>query len=133
VGRRPLAGEVPTEVALVVDLTAEFPEPRAVRLACEYVAAPMLDTGIPVQGEFERLVHRIAEFPKPVYIHCAQGHGRAGTLAAAVLIAKGLCATVEEAVSRLRAARPGLGIGDNQRAFLERVCRPDRRDERAER
>ncbi|MCU0873279.1 MAG: phosphatase, partial [Pirellulaceae bacterium] len=46
VGRRPLAGELPSQVTLVVDLAAEFIECRAVRTACRYISAPVLDTGV---------------------------------------------------------------------------------------
>jgi hypothetical protein len=47
IGRRPLADEVPKVVTLVVDLTSEFAEVRAVRAGRRYVAFPMLDTGVP--------------------------------------------------------------------------------------
>ena len=82
-GRRPLAGELPSQVLLVVDLAAEFIECRAVRTACRYISAPVLDTGIMDEAAFVALVQEVAQWPGPVYIHCAQGHGRTGTLAAA--------------------------------------------------
>lgn len=120
VGRRPLANEVPTEVTLVVDLTAEFAEARAVRTGRHYLALPTLDTGVPSEGDFEQLVREVADWPGPIYIHCAQGHGRTGLVAAAVMIAKGHAATVEEAVVALMKARPRLGVGKTQMAFLKR-------------
>lgn len=121
IGRRPLAGELPKEITLVVDLTAEFFECRAVREGRRYVAAPMLDTGVRSERDFQDLVHQIVSWPGSVYIHCAQGHGRTGTVAAAVLLAIGRCATVDEAVTRLEAARPRLTIGREQLAFLRQV------------
>lgn len=123
VGRRPLAGEVPAEVTLMVDLTAEFPECRAVRAGRRYVAFPILDGGTPPDHRCEALVRLIAEWPEPVYIHCAQGHGRAGMVAALLLVAKGVCGSGEEAVERLRGARPGVRLAWNQRALVERICR----------
>lgn len=122
VGRRPLADELPKEVTLVVDLTAEFPELRAVRAGRQYLSAPILDTGIAEREAFERVVRQVSQWPGPVYIHCALGHGRSGTLAAAVIVAKGLCATAEEAVAMLRTARPRLRLRKNQLAFAKRIC-----------
>jgi protein-tyrosine phosphatase len=95
VGRRPLANEVPEEVTLIVDLTSESAEVRAVRTGRRYLAFPMLDTGTACEDDFERLVRRVADWQEPVYIHCAQGHGRTGLVAAAVLVAKGHATTAD--------------------------------------
>lgn len=122
IGRRPLSGEVPDEVTMIVDLTAEFPECCGVRNGREYIAAPMLDTGTTTEIVFKSLVQRIANWEGSVYIHCAQGHGRTGMVAAAVLVAKGHCATVEEAVVRLRTVRPRLDLARDQLAFVQHVC-----------
>jgi hypothetical protein len=122
IGRRPLQGEMPENVTMVVDLTAEFPECHSVRNGREYVAAPMLDAGTTSEIAFESLVRRIANCKGRVYVHCAQGHGRSGMVAAAVLVAKGRCATVEEALVRLREIRPRLDLGRDQVAFVQRVC-----------
>lgn len=104
-----------------MDLTAEFAEARAVRMGRHYLALPTLDTGVPSEGEFEQLVRKVADWPGPVYIHCALGHGRTGLVAAAVMIAKGHAATVEESVVALTKARPRLGVGKTQMAFLKRT------------
>ncbi len=119
-GRRPLANEVPDDVSLVVDLTSEFAEVEAVRTTRHYLALPILDAGVPSQTAFEQLVRHVADWQGPVYVHCAQGHGRTGLVAAAVLIAKGHAATAEEAISILTKARPRLRLGENQLAFLSR-------------
>src|SRR5947209_17823719 len=47
VGRRAYARELPPDITLVVDLTAEFPEPRAVRAGRSYVCLPTLDATAP--------------------------------------------------------------------------------------
>jgi protein-tyrosine phosphatase len=109
-------------VSLVVDLTAEFVECRAVRTACRYISAPVLDTGVMDEAAFLALVQEVARWPGPVYIHCAQGHGRTGTFAAAVLLARGHCDTVDAAVAQLRAVRPGLALGQAQLQFVHRVA-----------
>ena len=68
------------------------------------------------------LVREVAQWPGAVYIHCAQGHGRTGTFAAAVLLAKGHCDSVDAAVARLRAVRPRLALGKAQLQFARRVA-----------
>lgn len=122
VGRRPRSHELPSDVSLVVDLTAEFIECRAVRTGRRYLAAPVLDTGVMDDDAFLALVRDVAEWPGAVYIHCAQGHGRTGTLAAAVLLARGHCDSVDAALAQLRAARPRLALGKAQLQFVRRVC-----------
>jgi len=81
----------------------------------------MLDTGILDDDAFLALVREVADWPGPVYIHCAQGHGRTGTLAAAVLLAKGHCDSVDAAIARLRAARPRLALSKAQLQFVRRI------------
>jgi predicted protein tyrosine phosphatase len=106
-GRRPLPHELPADVAVVVDLAAEFPEPAGVRAGREYHALPTLD-GFPSHPErFRELVRRIAAETRSVYVHCANGHGRSAAFAAAVLLARGLAADADDAVRQVRAARPG--------------------------
>ena len=121
VGRRPRSHELPSEVSLVVDLAAEFIECRAVRTGRRYLSVPMLDTGILDDDAFLALVREVADWPGPVYIHCAQGHGRTGTVAAAVLLAKRDCDSVDAAIARLRAARPRLAMGKAQLQFVRRI------------
>jgi protein-tyrosine phosphatase len=122
VGRRPHSHELPSEVSLVVDLAAEFIECRAVRTGRRYLSVPVLDAGVMNDEAFLALVREVAEWPGAVYIHCAQGHGRTGTLAAAVMLAKGHCDTVDAAIAQLRAVRPRLALGKAQLQFVHRVC-----------
>lgn len=126
VGRRPLPGELPPEVTHLVDLTAEFSEHAMVRAGRKYVAAPMLDAGIASESAFRQLVQMIAAWPGPVYIHCAQGHGRTGTVAAAVLVAKGIHSTPEAAVAALQRVRPKLALNRSQLSFIRHICETSR-------
>jgi protein-tyrosine phosphatase len=123
VGRRLRPREMPAGVQTVVDLTAEFAEPRAVRRAGTYLCLPILDASVPAEAELRELLDRISRSPESVYIHCAEGHGRAGLVAAALLVRQGLAKDAEAALAALRRARPGIGLNPAQRALLEQVCR----------
>ncbi len=117
-GRRPSAKELPPDVALVVDLTSEFGEPRAVRTGRAYLCLPTLDNAAPSREAFGEAVRRAAACDGAVYVHCALGHGRSALVAAAVLRARGLAGSPEEALAQIKQARPGVRLNRNQRAFL---------------
>ena len=57
-----------------------------------------------------------ADDSSAMYVHCAGGFGRAGTMADGLLVHSGL--TLEEAEHTVRAARPEISINDEQRAWL---------------
>jgi protein-tyrosine phosphatase len=124
VGRRPFAHELPPGVSLVVDLTAEFVAHREVLRGRTYLCLPTLDLSAPDEKAFQHLVSRVAGWQGTVYVHCAAGHGRSAAVAAAVLIARGLAGSVEEAESLMRKVRPGIRLTPAQRSLLRRITRP---------
>lgn len=122
-GRRPLReNEVPDGIHCVVDLTSEFPRSRLFAKVPSYVTLPTLDMGVPADGAFRELVERLADERGTLYVHCAMGHGRAPTLTAALLIARGLAADADDAIDKLRAIRPTVHLHGSQRALLERFA-----------
>jgi protein-tyrosine phosphatase len=121
VGRRPFAHELPPDVGLVVDLTAEFIVARGVTTGRSYLCLPTLDALAPDEGAVRELVAAVAGSTTAVYIHCAAGHGRSAMVAAAVLLARGLAADAKEAEALLRKARPGIRLTPSQRQLLERL------------
>ncbi len=120
-GRRPLRRDLPPEVVLVVDLTAEFFVARGVRAGRDYLALPTLDRTAPDEARVRAVLERLADHPGPVYIHCAAGHGRSALLAAALLLARGLAADHRQAEARLRQVRPGVRLTPPQRRLLRRL------------
>lgn len=123
VGRRPLhRGERPERLACVVDLTSEFGRSPWFGDVAEYVTLPTLDMSVPDDASFRELVERVAAMDGPVYVHCAMGHGRAPTVVAAVLLARGLAADAAEASATLERLRPNVHIHGAQRALLERFA-----------
>lgn len=120
--RRLLSDELPNGVKTVVDLTCEFTDPP---FACDnYHCFPFLDASCPTADELNELAKRILTLPKPVLIHCAQGHGRTGLVAAAVLLVAGKASTSAEALALVRTVRPGIELNASQRKTLELLSHP---------
>ena len=118
-GRRCYGNEMPSDVKLVVDLTAEFGEPKAVRTGRSYYSLPILDASVPSLEAFRKLVQAAVTFQEPVYVHCALGHGRSAMVVIALLVAKGMAASLDEAERRVKQARPGIKISAIQRRLLQ--------------
>jgi protein-tyrosine phosphatase len=121
IGRRLLNKELPAGVLTVVDLTSEFVESRCLRSVRNYVSFPILDASTRSASEIAELATGVAVLDAPIFIHCAQGHGRTGLIAAAVLLASGKTDSIDQAVSRLEQARPLLKLGRIQRKRLAEV------------
>jgi protein-tyrosine phosphatase len=117
VGRRPRAHEVPAGVTLVVDLCAELPEAPGVAAGRGYLALPTLDATAPTPAQIAAAVDAVLATPGAAFIHCAFGHGRSATVAAAVLVRRG-DATLDDVEPRMRALRPRIGLNADQRRAL---------------
>jgi hypothetical protein len=122
IGRRLTAGEagvmreVTEGVDHWVDLTAEFEDPAAVRESEGYMCLPILDASVPDAGELRAMARSVKE--GRVYVHCAQGHGRTGVFALALLAERGEIGSYDEGVEMLKEVRPGVGLNQKQEAFM---------------
>jgi protein-tyrosine phosphatase len=123
IGRRLLPREFPADVGLLVDVAAEFPEPGSNRVGRTYVSFPVLDASVPKVDDLVALAQKICKHDGVVLIHCAQGHGRSGLVAAAVLLCRGKATTVIDAIRQIRASRPGVRLNPQQRRVLNEVWR----------
>jgi protein-tyrosine phosphatase len=122
-GRRPLNGrELPDRARIVVDLTSEFRRAPSTSGADRYFCVPVLDTSAPDDESFARLIAAIETEAAPIFVHCAMGHGRSATVAAALLVRRGIARDASEAIARLKAHRPGVYLHPIQRAAVERIC-----------
>lgn len=117
VGRRPRRHELPPGIAIVVDLCAELPEAPGVATGRRYLAIPTLDATSPTRDEIVRAVDAIDAAGGPAFIHCAFGHGRSATVAAALLVRRG-DATLDSVEPLLRARRPKIRLNEYQRRVL---------------
>jgi protein-tyrosine phosphatase len=121
IGRRLLPSEYPP-IQTLVDLTAEFDE--HVPSGAKLLVFPILD-GAPVNPEgLKAIARQIAASAEPLYLHCAQGHGRTSMIAAAVLIERRLAANVNDALAQIANVRPGAKPNRDQRAALS-IAYPD--------
>jgi protein-tyrosine phosphatase len=120
-GRRCSADELPNGTQLVADLTCEFSEPRSVVHGRTYICVPTLDAAAPPAEPFRSLVQSIVECDGPVYVHCALGHGRSATVVAAVMVARGMCATIDEAEQIIKHVRPRIEINNAQKKLLRQL------------
>jgi len=117
IGRRLLADEVGFSVESYIDLTAEFPEPPLLRRSPTYVSYPILDGSIPKRSELNIMFSALKG--KSLFIHCAQGHGRTGLVAAAYMIFSEKVSNSDEAISVLQNVRPGIRLSGEQKTFLK--------------
>ena len=108
VGRRLLASEVDGEFANYVDLTAEFTEPLAIRRSPTYLNFPVLDGSAPQPEVLRKVLASLR--PGRTFVHCAQGHGRTGLFALAVLLSSGAASSVDDGLRILTSARPGIRL-----------------------
>jgi protein-tyrosine phosphatase len=92
---------------------------------------PILDAGAPTESQFQTAVEVVTQWRatgRSVLIHCAQGHGRTATIAAAVLVRLQLAADAGEALSRVRAVRPFAIPSREQKAALMKYLASARLD-----
>ncbi len=117
-------------VTAVLNLCWEFPSVVTVP-GVATISIPILDGCPPTRRQFRETVERVErwrEEGRVVLIHCAQGHGRSAIVSAAILNGLGLARDADEALTRIRAARPRANPSPAQiaalRAFLERTAFP---------
>jgi hypothetical protein len=122
VGRRLLPGELPPGTGTVLDLTSEFIEPRRIREACRYVSLPILDASTLPVDRVAPVLRELASRPTSLYVHCAQGHGRTGMIAAALLVARGEAPDARAALALVQRARPGVRLSPAQERALRELA-----------
>ena len=114
VGRRLLSKEYPEHFDAVLDLTSEFNEPKAVLTRYDYYSLPILDgCGISVPTLITQLI-KIFEEHRVLFIHCAEGHGRTGMVAAAAILLKGISDQPEAAIRFVQDRRPKVRLNKEQ-------------------
>ncbi len=119
IGRRLLAKELLDEPKFdhYVDLTAEMEDPEQIRLMPGYRCLPILDASTPDRRELRATLEAVKD--GTTFIHCAQGHGRTGMVALALLHFRRRVLNLDEGLALLQKVRPGVALNFEQRRFLQ--------------
>jgi hypothetical protein len=129
IGRLPfpfeLAGLRAAGIGAVLNLCWEFPRLSGTdrEPGIQTAHVPILDGAPPSEGQFREAVAWVVRWRaegRCVLIHCAQGHGRTATIAAAALCRLGLAPDIEEALAMVARARPHAAPARDQREALSR-------------
>ena len=123
IGRRLLPGELPEGISTIFDLTCEFPEPVRIRNKVVYRCLPTLDARAPELNALREVAMDILNTEGGIYVHCANGHGRTGMLAGAVLLLGGRARTAKEALEYIRRFRPKVSLNTTQRDALDKLAK----------
>jgi len=114
-----LKNEFPEKIKTVIDLTCEFSEDRLIVKNTDYYNFQILDASIPNSEELADFINKISRIDAPVFIHCAEGHGRTALVASLFLIAKGKAGTLSDAYEMLKIKRPLVKLNRKQKRCAE--------------
>jgi len=118
IGRRLLDREFDLEVDHIVDLTCEYAECAKQRSHPGYLCLPIVDGAAPPPKVLQQYVSQLKKLEGRIYLHCAEGHGRTATVAAALLVARGLANDVDEALAKIASVRPKAKVYAGQLRVL---------------
>lgn len=124
-GRRPLAGELPPEVELAVDLTVEWHRAAGLEALPHRRLVCLDGMPFPSLSALRSLVDELSDEPRQLYVHCAAGHGRSALVVVALMIRRGLADSPEDAEAQLKALRPRVHITRGQRRQLDALAKTD--------
>lgn len=105
----------------IIDCTCEFPKLREFE-GHSYLCVPTWDTRSPQPGEIESAVKwgcRKRAQNRPVFVHCAYGHGRSVAVACALLVALSIVEDWREAEKLIKKRRPNIQMNALHRKALE--------------
>ncbi|KAJ8756366.1 hypothetical protein K2173_025178 [Erythroxylum novogranatense] len=105
----------------IIDCTCEFPR-KAEFKGHSYLCVPTWDTRAPQPGEIESAVKwacRKRSQDRPIFIHCAYGHGRSVALMCALLVALDVVEDWKNAEEFIKERRPYIRLNSLHRKSLK--------------
>ncbi len=110
------------KIKVVLNLRAEFDDEKLGLKGFKYSHVPIEEfQGASISQLLEaiQIIHAGSRNGERIYVHCAEGIGRAPNIVAGYLISSGL--TVDQAISRLKKVRPFIQLNDYQIISLENL------------
>lgn len=110
----------------VLDCTAELREPPVLKEQAAWLAIPTLDGFPPTQEHLQEASAWLGEQAArghTLYVHCAVGHGRSATAAAAYLLQSGAFDDVDACLAAMKERRRWIHLRPVQRQALVRFVK----------
>ncbi|XP_028805178.1 uncharacterized protein LOC114760093 [Neltuma alba] len=104
----------------IIDCTCELPR-KSEFSGLSYMCVPTWDTRSPQPAEIETAVKwaiRKRELKRPIFIHCAYGHGRSVAVMCALLVALGIAEDWKNAEKLIKQKRPYIRMNALHRKAL---------------
>jgi protein-tyrosine phosphatase len=88
-----------------------------------YLCLSTLDHTAPSKNQLKQAIIFIKNhiIERPVFVHCALGHGRSATVVAAWLMEQNKAQVVEEVVKQIKTIRPGVELDAAQISILNEL------------
>lgn len=106
----------------IIDCTCEFPRLKNLSGGLPYRCVPTWDTRSPQPGDIELAVKwalRKRDLNRPIFVHCAYGHGRSVAVMCALLVALGVTDDWKNAEKLIKQKRPYIRMNALHRKALE--------------
>ncbi|MCO5559768.1 hypothetical protein L7F22_013371 [Adiantum nelumboides] len=115
--------DVPPGNPALIDCTCELPRSKCVG-DLPYLCVPTWDSRAPLATDIQKAVEwasdKMTRENRPIFVHCAFGHGRSVTVMCALLVALGVVESWEAANKLIKDRRPRINMNQLQRQSFER-------------
>ncbi len=125
IGKKLIYKDLPNDIEIVVDLTAELNEDYSIIQNKKYISFPILDASIPDEVDFYLFIKEVSKLRSNIYIHCAEGHGRTALVAIILYLIRNKKQSVEEAFEFIKGKRRKIKLNKEQESFLNKFVKSE--------